>query len=134
VASRPRRLFTFDGLLHLVCKLAHCPDPLCPQHYRTVSPEDEAGIALPRWIIGWDVFAWIGHLVQEGPTLVLTLDAPTLQPQPFPAEQLRPYWDAKIPECQRQALHRRTIMRRARSKKQRPRLLAELERRYQGIS
>jgi GNAT superfamily N-acetyltransferase len=58
---RHRRLFTFDGPLHLVCKLAHCPDPLCPQHYRTVSPEDEAGIALPRWIIGWDVFAWIGH-------------------------------------------------------------------------
>jgi hypothetical protein len=54
-------LFTFDGPLHLVCKLAHCPDPRCPQHYRTVSPEDEAGIALPRWIIGWDVFAWIGH-------------------------------------------------------------------------
>jgi hypothetical protein len=58
---RHRRLFTFDGPLHLVCKLAHCPDPLCPQHYRTVSPEDEGGIALPRWIIGWDVFAWIGH-------------------------------------------------------------------------
>ncbi len=58
---RHRRLFTFDGPLHLVCKLAHCPDPLCPEHYRTVSPEDEAAIALPRWIIGWDVFAWIGH-------------------------------------------------------------------------
>lgn len=74
------------------------------------------------------------RIVQEGPTLVLTLDAHALQPQPFTAEQLRPYRDAKIPEGQRQALRRRTIMRRARSKKQRPRLLAELERRYQGTS
>ena len=74
------------------------------------------------------------RIVQEGPTLVLTLDAHAQQPQPFTAEQLEPYRDAKIPECQRQALHRRTIMRRARSKKQRPRLLAELERRYQGTS
>jgi len=74
------------------------------------------------------------RIVQEGPTLVLTLDAHTLQPQPFTTEELRPYRDAKIPECQRQALHRRTIMRRARSKKQRPRLLGELERRYQGTS
>src|SRR5204862_2868310 len=60
------------------------------------------------------------RIVQEGPTLVLTLDAHALQPQPFTAEELQPYRDAKIPECQRQALHRRTIMRRARSKKQRP--------------
>ena len=74
------------------------------------------------------------RIVQEGPTLVLTLDAHALQPQQFTAEQLRPYQDAKIPECQRQALRRRNIMRRARSKKQRPRLLAELERRYQGTS
>jgi hypothetical protein len=58
---RHRHLFTFDGPLHLICKLAHCPDPLCPGHYHTRSPEDELGIALPRWIIGWDVFAWIGH-------------------------------------------------------------------------
>jgi hypothetical protein len=74
------------------------------------------------------------RIVQEGPTLVLTLDAHAQQAQPFTAEQLRPYRDAKIPECQRQALRRRTVMRRARSKKQRPRLLAELERRYQGTS
>jgi hypothetical protein len=58
---RHRHLFTFDGPLHLVCKLAHCPDPRCPGHYHTRNPEDELGIALPRWIIGWDVFAWIGH-------------------------------------------------------------------------
>lgn len=74
------------------------------------------------------------RIVQEGPTLVLTLDAHTGQTQPFTAEQLQPYRKTAMPECQRQALHRRTVMRRARSGKQRPRLLAELERRYQGTS
>ena len=74
------------------------------------------------------------RIVQEGPTLVLTLDAHAGQAQPFTAEQLQPYRKAPMPECQRQALHRRTVMRRARSGKQRPRLLAELERRYQSTS
>jgi hypothetical protein len=74
------------------------------------------------------------RIVQEGPTLVLTLDAHAGQTQPFTAEQLQAYRKAPLPECQRQALHRRTVMRRARSGKQRLRLLAELERRYQGTS
>jgi hypothetical protein len=74
------------------------------------------------------------RIVQEGPTLVLTLDAHAGHTQPFTAEQLQPYRKASMPECQRQALHRRTVMRRARSGKQRPRLLAELERRYQSTS
>jgi hypothetical protein len=74
------------------------------------------------------------RIVQEGPTLVLTLDAHGGQTQPFTAEQLQPYRKVPMPECQRQALHRRTVMRRARSGKQRPRLLAELERRYQSTS
>jgi hypothetical protein len=58
---RYRRLFTFDGPVQLVCKLNRCPDPLCPGHTTTKSPETEPGIALPGWIIGWDVFCWIGH-------------------------------------------------------------------------
>jgi hypothetical protein len=74
------------------------------------------------------------RIVQEGPTLVLALDAHAGQTQPFTAEQLQPYRKAPMPECQRQALRRRTVMRRARSRKQRPRLLAELERRYQSTS
>ena len=40
------------------------------------------------------------------------------------------YKDAKPPEQEQEALQRRKVMRRARSKKQRPILLAELERRY----
>src|SRR5271168_5228634 len=58
---RHRHFFTLDGPVHLVCKLNHCPDPRCPGHSRTKSPEIETTIALPGWAIAWDVFCWIGH-------------------------------------------------------------------------
>jgi hypothetical protein len=58
---RYRRFFTLDGPVKLVCKLNHCPDPACPGHAKTKSPEMEVSIALPAWAIGWDVFCWIGH-------------------------------------------------------------------------
>ena len=70
------------------------------------------------------------RLVQEGPTFLLALDAHLEHPAPFTAADLWPYRHAPAPACQRQALHRRTIMRHARSKKRRPLLLADLERRY----
>ncbi|HEY5867844.1 MAG TPA: hypothetical protein VI542_20185 [Candidatus Tectomicrobia bacterium] len=70
------------------------------------------------------------RLVQEGPTLLLALDAHLTHPEPFTAEDLVPYRHSPVPAGQGQALYRRTIMRRARSKKQRPVLLAELEQRY----
>ena len=47
--------------MELVCKLNHCPDPTCPGHATTKSPELEVTIALPKWAIGWDVLCWIGH-------------------------------------------------------------------------
>jgi hypothetical protein len=58
---RSRRLHTLDGPVQLVCKLNHCPDPDCPGHTKTKSPESETLIAPPQWAIGWDVFCWIGH-------------------------------------------------------------------------
>jgi hypothetical protein len=58
---RYRHLHTLDGPVELVCKLNHCPDPNCPGHAKTKSPELEITIALPRLAIGWDVFCWIGH-------------------------------------------------------------------------
>jgi hypothetical protein len=58
---RYRRVHTLDGPVQLVCKLNHCPDPRCPGHAKTKSPELEVTIALPRWAIGWGVFCWIGH-------------------------------------------------------------------------
>ena len=58
---RHHRVFTFDGPLHLICKLVHCPNKSCPTHRRTFSPEGEMGIVMPWWVVGWDVFCWIGH-------------------------------------------------------------------------
>jgi hypothetical protein len=70
------------------------------------------------------------RIVQEGPTLVLVLDAHQEHPGPFGGEDLLAYRRAREPECQREAMDRRKIMRRARSKKTRGELLAELERCY----
>jgi hypothetical protein len=70
------------------------------------------------------------RLVQEGPTLLMALDAHIAHPEPFTAAELWPYRQSPAPACQRQVMHRRAMMRRARSKKKRPLLLAELERRY----
>jgi hypothetical protein len=58
---RYRHLHTLQGPLELICKLNHCPDPHCPGHAKTKSPEIEASIAPPHWAIGWDVFCWIGQ-------------------------------------------------------------------------
>ena len=70
------------------------------------------------------------RIVQEGPTLALTLDAHEHHPHPLNESELRPYRDAVSPSCQRDAIHRRKVMRKARSKKVRRFLLAELEARY----
>ena len=70
------------------------------------------------------------RLVQEGPTLLPALDAHLLHPQPFSSVDLRPYVKAPLPTCQCLAIGRRKLMRKARSKKLRPLLLARLERRY----
>src|SRR5947209_4471344 len=58
---RYRRVHTLDGPVQLICKLNHCPDPTCPGHAKTKSPELEITLALPQMAIGWDVFCWIGH-------------------------------------------------------------------------
>jgi hypothetical protein len=57
------------------------------------------------------------RIVQEGPTLLLALDAHMTHPEPFIAHDLEPYQDASAPPCQVEALHRRNIMRKARAKK-----------------
>jgi hypothetical protein len=58
---RYRRFHTLEGPVELLCRLDRCPDPDCPGHTKTKSPETEVTIALPKWAIGWDVFCWIGH-------------------------------------------------------------------------
>jgi hypothetical protein len=74
------------------------------------------------------------RIVQEGPTLVHALDAHVTHPGPFTGADLLPYRMAREPACQRQAIHRRKIMRKARSKNKRGILLADLERRYRQLS
>jgi hypothetical protein len=73
------------------------------------------------------------RVVQEGATLVHALDAHRTHPEPFGVDDLLPYRSAREPECQRQAIHRRKVMRKARSKTIRPELLEELERRYLAV-
>jgi hypothetical protein len=58
---RHRRVFTLHGPLQVVCKLVHCPDRVCPAHPRTLSPEAETALAMPWWVLGWDVVCWLGH-------------------------------------------------------------------------
>ncbi len=74
------------------------------------------------------------RIVREGATMMLALDAHVAHPEPFTGNELLLYQSAREPECQRQAIHRHKIMRRARSKTKRPQLLAELERRYLAVS
>jgi hypothetical protein len=73
------------------------------------------------------------RLVQTGATLVPALDAHGAHPEPFTVAELLPYRAAREPPCQTQAMNRRKVMRKARSKKQRPALLADLERRYREL-
>ncbi len=74
------------------------------------------------------------RIVREGPMLVHALDAHLSHREPFGVDDLFPYRSASPPHCQRQAIQRHKIMRQARSKTKRPKLLAELERRYQLVS
>jgi hypothetical protein len=73
------------------------------------------------------------RIVQEGPTQVHALDAHVSHPGLFTADDLLPYRAARPPTSQTEAVNRRKIMRKARSKKNRPVLLAELERRYREL-
>src|SRR5262249_54353099 len=58
---RIHRIFTLTGPVELCCRLAHCSDPGCPARPRTLSPAGELSLTLPGWLIGWDVFCFIGH-------------------------------------------------------------------------
>ena len=58
---RHHRFFTLQGPVHLVSKLCRCPNSACAGHHVTVSPPAELSLTMPWWLIGWDVFAWIGH-------------------------------------------------------------------------
>jgi hypothetical protein len=58
---RRRRVYTLSGPVCYVVPLMRCPDSACPNHHRRFSPAEELTLAMPRWLIGWDVFCWLGH-------------------------------------------------------------------------
>lgn len=70
------------------------------------------------------------RIVRQGPTLMLALDAHVHHDGPFTVNDLEPYGDARVPSSQQQAVERGKIMRKARSRKKRADLLADLEKRY----
>jgi hypothetical protein len=74
------------------------------------------------------------RIVQQGPTLMLALDAHLHHDGPFTVDDLQPYGHSRVPASQQQAVARGKIMRKARSPKQRCELLADLEKRYLNSS
>ena len=70
------------------------------------------------------------RIVRQGPTLMRALDAHMHHDGPFTSDDLEPYGHARVPESQQQAIDRGKIMRQARSRKKRPVLLIDLEKRY----
>jgi hypothetical protein len=61
---------------------------------------------------------------------MLALDAHVHHNDPFTVDDLEPYRHSRVPASQQEALERGKIMRQARSRKKRPMVLADLEKRY----
>lgn len=74
------------------------------------------------------------RIVLEGATLIHALDVHLRHPEPLAVGDLLPYRQAAPPASQTHALARRRLMRRARSHRQLPHLLAQLEAQYQDSS
>jgi hypothetical protein len=60
-SHRLRRILSLQGPLELHCRLKRCADPACPSRPGLLNPAAESSFALPGWLIGWDVFCFIGH-------------------------------------------------------------------------
>jgi hypothetical protein len=58
---RFHRIHTLQGPMELVCRLAHCSDRDCPLRCETLAPAAELSLTPPWWLIGWDVFCWVGQ-------------------------------------------------------------------------
>src|SRR4029077_19194959 len=130
-------------------------DPV-PQHVATMMSSFQPGLCVGGEVADCpadnvDVERWFkrpkGHerrlhgrrhagvrIVQQGPTLLLALDAHVHHESPFTGDDLEPYGHARVPVSQQQAVKRGKIMRKARSRKKRDALLADLETRYLSLS
>lgn len=59
---KDRHVHSLRGPLHVVSKVACCPDKGCAGHSeKQVPAAEEMAIAPPFWSVSWDVFAWMGH-------------------------------------------------------------------------
>jgi hypothetical protein len=58
---RRHRIYTLQHPLQLCCRVAHCSNSACSTRPHTLSPARELSLTLPGWLIGWDVFCFIGH-------------------------------------------------------------------------
>jgi hypothetical protein len=60
-SNRVRRFFTCEGPVRLTCQLCQCSNRDCSEHPTLVGPEAELQMAMPYWVLGWDVVCWLGH-------------------------------------------------------------------------
>ena len=126
-------------------------DPV-PQHFAKIMSSFEPGVFVGSEVADFptdnlDLERWFkgpkgherrihGHrhagvrIVRQGPTLMLALDTHVHHEGPFTGDDLMPYRLAGVPQSQQEAVERGKIMRKARSRKKRPELLADLEKRY----
>jgi hypothetical protein len=126
-------------------------DPI-PQHFAKMMSSFEPGVfvggeAADLPMDNLDLERWLkgpkgherrihGHshagvrIVRQGPTLMLALDAHVHHKEPLTGDDLTPYRLAGVPQSQQEAVERGKIMRKARSRKKRSELLADLEKRY----
>jgi len=122
------------------------------QHFAKMMSSFEPGLFVGGEVAdfptdNWDLERWFkgpkgherrihGHrhagvrIVQQGPTLMVALDAHVHHEGPFTVDDLEPYRLAGVPQSQQEAVERGKIMRKARSRKKRPELLADLEKQY----
>jgi hypothetical protein len=56
-----RNVYLLGGPTKLTSQMTLCPEAACPGHHRLLVAEQEALIAPPWWIIGWDAFAQVGY-------------------------------------------------------------------------
>ena len=53
-------IYTLEGTLKLICKLVHCSNKQCPEHSIILNPFAVITLTMPRWLLYWDVFTWMG--------------------------------------------------------------------------
>ena len=58
---KKRYIYTKEAPLEIVSQMVQCCDAECPGSHHLFVAEEEQSIAPPWWILGWDVFVYIGH-------------------------------------------------------------------------